>query len=597
MDKIIILDMGGQYAHLLARRIRQLGVYSEIKASDTSVDDLKSVKGIILSGGPKSVYDKDAPTCDPGIFSLNIPILGLCYGHQLIAQHYKGTVQGGKVKEYGIAKVKVTVKDGLFHDLSDEEQVWMSHGDEVTELPDGFIATAATESCQIAAMADKDRRVYGIQFHPEVTHTPHGTDILNNFITICDAKRDFSVKSYYKIIESDIKTHAKGKKVFLLVSGGVDSTTCYALLEKVLGPDNVHALFIDNGMVRKGEADRVRDNIERAGYTHLYIEDASDDFLSALKDVYEPEKKRKIIGEKFMEVQQRVEKRLGLNPNEWIIAQGTIYPDTIETKGTKHADLIKTHHNRVPLVQEMIEKGLVIEPLAGLYKDEVRELAREIGVPDNIVNRHPFPGPGLGVRCLCSKGDETIDNQAGATERIKALLPRNLSVKILPIRSVGVQGDSRSYRHPAVLWGTFPGWDILEDLSTKVTNAVRDVNRVLWLLEPTGDSHCVVKSGYLTKDRLDLLREADSIIIEEMKRWGIYHDIWQFPVVLVPLGKGDGESIILRPVTSREAMTARFAHLGADFLSCVTKRIIALEGIDCVMIDITNKPPGTIEWE
>ncbi|MBN1157725.1 glutamine-hydrolyzing GMP synthase [Candidatus Woesearchaeota archaeon] len=590
-QRIMILDMGGQYCHLLARRIRQLGVYSEIMPAETKAEELEGSSGIILSGGPSSVYEKDSPQPDKNLFKLKKPILGLCYGHQLMAFHLGGKVRQGTTKEYGFAELMIKVSKGIFSGLKKKEQVWMSHGDEVVGLPDGFNAIGSTDDCKIAAMADEKRNYFGFQFHPEVTHTPNGMKMLKNFINICGCKRNYDVKNYFQTIELEIKRRLRNKKVFLLVSGGVDSTVCFVLLDRILGPKNVYGLFIDNGFIRKNEARIVMERIERLGFDNFHVHDASADFLEAVRGIVEPEEKRRIIGETFISVQKNVLRKLKLNPREWVLAQGTIYPDTIETKGTKNADLIKTHHNRVPLVQEMIEKGLVIEPLKSLYKDEVRELGKFLGLPNEMVWRHPFPGPGLAVRCLCSDGrDKKVDE---ANMKVKKIAQTHgYQSAVLPIKSVGVQGDARSYKHPAIVVGGLD-WDMLEQLSTAITNKVREVNRVLYLVAPKEMVNLKLKKAYLTKNRLDLLREADRIVVLEMKKQNLYSKVWQFPVVIVPIG---GESIILRPIVSTEAMTARFARLPKKFIDAVSKKILAL-GIRQVFYDVTNKPPGTIEWE
>jgi len=594
MSSIVILDMGGQYAHLLARRVRQLGVYSSIKPAETPASELREADGIILSGGPSSVYDKSSPECDRELFSLGKPVLGLCYGHQLIAQRLGGKVKPGRVREYGTATIEILEPAHIFRGMERRQQVWMSHGDEVAALPEGFKRLARTENCDIAAMGDETKRIYGLQFHPEVTHTPNGLQMLDNFINACGCRRDFSISTYFTKIADDARAKAGSKKVFLLVSGGVDSVVCFALLEKILGPERVHGLLIDNGLLRKNEAEKVKEAVERLGFRNFHVVDASETFLEALKGVTDPEEKRRIIGETFIRAQQDAMNRIGLNPDEWILAQGTIYPDTIETKGTQHADLIKTHHNRVPIVMKMIEEGKILEPLSGLYKDEVRELGLKLGLPDEIVFRHPFPGPGLAVRCLCSNQETKVS--ANNSEALARLSPSYVNGHaVLPIRSVGVQGDARSYKHPAVLWGEWPGWDELEKLSTAITNTVPEINRVLWLVAPKSIDSLRMKKGFLTKERLGFLREADDIVQEFTKKKKLYSKVWQFPVVLVPLGVGN-ESVILRPVESKEAMTARFARIDYGDVEELAEKIRGI-GADLVLYDITNKPPATIEWE
>ncbi|MFA7682474.1 MAG: glutamine-hydrolyzing GMP synthase, partial [Candidatus Peribacteraceae bacterium] len=437
---IVILDFGGQYAHLIASRVRRFGVFSEIRDAETRATDLQDSAGIILSGGPQSVYDPKSPQGDPAIFNLGIPILGICYGLQWMTQTLGGEVKQGKVKEYGRTKVRrsggqeVGRSEGpmanhqperafqpadLFVQCPDEFIAWMSHGDEAVRLPKGFEQIATSDSCANAGFADEKRKFYAVQFHPEVTHTECGNQILQNFVELCDAA-EWSVENYAEYISEQIRMETQGKKVFMLVSGGVDSTVAFTLLDKVLGPDRVQGLLVDTGLMRKNEVVQIQEALGQLGLPNLRVEDASEEFFANLKDVYDPEEKRNIIGQTFLDVQRRVSEEMGLNRSEgqkveksegqeiWMLGQGTIYPDTIETGGTKHADHIKTHHNRVAAVQDMIEKGLVIEPLKDLYKDEVRRLGEELGLPHDLVWRHPFPGPGLGVRILCSEGSDVI---------------------------------------------------------------------------------------------------------------------------------------------------------------------------------------------
>lgn len=592
MDKIIILDFGGQYAHLIARRIRQLGVYSEIMPNDTNPEDLKDAKGIILSGGPSSVYAENAPKMDKSIFDLGIPILGICYGHQLTAKELGGEVVSGETKEYGFASLEPKETD-IFHGLHGKQQVWMSHGDTVEKLPAGFESIGTTEDCLTAAIENKEKKIYGLQFHPEVTHTTHGMKILENFVNITKAKKEWDMENFIGQKVQEIKDFVKDKKVFLLVSGGVDSTVCFALLEKALGSERVYGLNVDNGMMRKNEAQMIKKNLEEHHFTNFHIVDASEEFLEELKEVYEPEEKRKIIGEMFIKVQEKELAKLNLNPEEWIIGQGTIYPDTIETAGTKHADLIKTHHNRVKLVQDLIDQGKIIEPIKELYKDEVRELGEKLGLPHKLVWRHPFPGPGLAVRCLCAKGPDKIEEEHAVEKKIEGMVvEKGLAARILPIKSVGVQGDERTYRHPVVLMES-TNWDTLSELSPKITNKIPEVNRVLYLVSDKLQD-IEVQNVYLTRERLDKLREADEIAMQALRHHNLYEDIWQMPTVLIPVGKN--ESIVLRPVLSKEAMTAEFAKIDMKIVHEIAEKIMKL-GYDQVFFDITNKPPGTIEWE
>lgn len=599
MEKIIVLDFGSQYTHLLARRIRQLNVYSEIVPADINAEKINGneIKGIILSGGPRSVDEKNAPDCDSQIFNLGLPVLGLCYGHHLIAKHLGGQVTPGKTKEYGLAQLKVINKNSLFKNLDDSETVWMSHGDRVEKLPDGFITIGSTNDCPISAMANEEKKIFGLQFHPEVTDTVHGMKILKNFVDICGCKKNWKIKDFIEEQIKEIKNLVGSKKVFLLISGGVDSTVCFVLLNKALGKEKVYGLFVDNGFIRKNEAGLVKESLEKIGLDNFHIANAEDKFLKAVENIYDPEKKREIIGETFLKVKEEEIEKLNLNPDEWILGQGTIYPDTIETGGTKEADKIKTHHNRVEAVQKLIKQGKVIEPLKELYKDEVRKVGLELGLPKDLVYRHPFPGPGLAVRCLCLKQKEEIKNLAEIKKQLAEILKNTeYRGKILPLKSVGVQGDFRTYKHPVVLIGP-ADWNKLEELSTKITNNIKELNRVLYLLKPGKLEEINIKeNSYLTKKRLDTLRESDYIAMKALAENNLMQKVWQMPTVLIPLGKKE-ESIVLRPIESENVMTVRFSKLPWNVVRQTAGDISNLEAIDYIFFDITHKPPGTVEWE
>ncbi len=600
MDKIAVLDFGGQYAHLIANRIRRLGVYSEILDGATNSKNLTSYKGIILSGGPASVSAKDSVKCDSGIFDLGIPILGICYGHQLIAHALGGTVDKGKVREYGSASVNFSEKKEIFNGVSDTENVWMSHFDQVIKEPEGFKILASTSDCPIAAMANYERKIFSVQFHPEVTHTPCGKLILENFINLTGAKRQWNIDKYIDDITGEIKNKTLNKKVFLLISGGVDSTVAFLLLAKALGQDKIYGLFVDTGFMRMNERKQVEEALKKVGIENLHIYDATEEYFTALEGIYAPEEKRKIIGDLFLDIQQKVSDKLNLNPKEWVLAQGTIYPDTIETGGTKHADKIKTHHNRVEKMQKLIDAGKVIEPLAQLYKDEVRLVGIRLGLSDEIVLRHPFPGPGLAVRCLCTEKADYSDDYISLEEKINKITSiEGLKAKILPVKSVGVQGDERTYKHPVVVYGKPVPLSQLNTLSTQLTNQFSEINRVVFGLQPDNFDLLTVSNSYLTKGRISLLQEADKIVMDYIKEAKIDKEIWQFPTVLIPLSVGsqNGESVVLRPVCSEEAMTANFYPMKENNLNELVKRLSSLKGISGIFYDITNKPPGTIEWE
>ncbi len=604
---LVILDFGGQYAHLIASRVRRFGCKSFILPSDTDASLLKDAAGIILSGGPQSVYADGSPQADPALLSLGIPVLGLCYGHQWMAHAAGGTVSPAIVKEYGLATINEVNNDSpLFQALPKGSEVWMSHGDEVSTLPPGFVTTASTKDCHNAAMMDVARRLFGIQFHIEVTHTKHGMDILRRFVDVCRPE-PWSVQSYATNIREDMKKEVGDKKVFMLVSGGVDSTVAFTLLNQVLGHDRVTGLLIDTGLMRQGEVAAIQKAFEPLGIKNLHITDASEEFFRNLQNVYDPEAKRRIIGNTFLEVQKRVFDEMGLHHTEpqatghtpitpsWLLGQGTIYPDTIETGGTKHSDTIKTHHNRVELIQKMMEKGLVVEPLKELYKDEVRQLGEELGLPHDLVWRQPFPGPGLGVRILCAKSPVVVESEKWKVESAAW----EFDSIPLPVRTVGVQGDGRTYRHALALFSKdkIPS-DAHYGLATSIPNASRVFSRVLMCLSHSQSFAPIFTPTMISKDIADLLRSADNIVDAEVRRAKLYDRIWQFPVALLPMGSCDGgHSIVLRPIESTDAMTAAAFRLPEALLRRMTEKILEVKGIDAVFLDLTNKPPATIEWE
>jgi len=512
MDKeiVLVLDFGGQYNQLIARRVRELSVYSEMVPYDVPFEEIvaKNPVGIILTGGPASVHVENAPSCDPRIFDMGIPVLGICYGMQLIAQNFGGEVRGGdyKAREYGRSFLSISSDDLLFADLEKETQVWMSHGDSITRLPEGFSTTAGTNSCSIAAMSNSEKKLYGVQFHPEVKHTVEGMKILENFLfKICKARGDWTLQDFIGEITRKIKAKVGNKKVLCALSGGVDSSVAAALVHKAVGNQLV-CVFVDNGLLRKGEAQQVIDTFGSQMNMNLIHVDAEERFLHKLAGVKDPEKKRKIIGEEFIRVFEEEKNKLG--EIDYLV-QGTIYPDIIES-GTKTAHTIKSHHNVGGLPEDMDFD--LIEPLRLLFKDEVRRLGEELGIPREIVWRQPFPGPGLAVR-------------------------------------------------------------VLEEV---------------------------------TKEKLDILREADAVVREEIKNANLNEDIWQYFAVLPPVQSvgvmGDSRTyaypIIVRAVVSDDAMTAEWAHLPYEVLDIISRRIVnEVDGINRVAYDITSKPPGTIEWE
>jgi len=607
-SKIYIVDFGGQYAHLLAQRIRKVGkVFTDIVSTDTPAEFFKKdAAAIVLSGGPQSVFDQGSVAMDPEIFHLGIPMLCICYGHQLLCQTFGGKVLRGEKGEYGRAELQLLdAESPLFRGLDDDKCIWMSHRDEVSELPPGFTAIGSTTTCAHAAVADHSRQLFGLQFHPEVVHSVQGELLLSNFVDIVGGVRgSWTMDDFIDQELTKIKARTEpDKKVFLLCSGGVDSTVLYALLAKALPADRVLGLFIDTGFMRHEEGDQVTKALNAVNLPNLKAVNASELFFKRLEGLSEPEKKRVAIGDAFLEVQRNKVEELGLDPKLWLLAQGTIYPDTIESGGTKNAAKIKTHHNRVPQIQALIDAGLVIESLSQLYKDEVREVGERLGLPKSLVWRHPFPGPGLAVRLLCSdKAVAPFENHPDAPVIQQVLGERKWTSAVLPLRSVGVQGDARTYSNAASIQlaeGELRDWDLLDRVSTEITNASSQVNRVLVQLAGTAAHTMAVHEAFPVASRVALLQQADKLVHDLLIASNWVDKVWQFPVVLAPIGPtGSGdESIILRPVDSTEAMTAQFSQLPQQLVDDMTTGLMALDGVCAVFFDTTNKPPGTIEWE
>ncbi|MCB9386181.1 MAG: glutamine-hydrolyzing GMP synthase [Bryobacterales bacterium] len=597
MERIAVLDSGGQYCHLIARKVRELGVYAEILPIDVDPEELRPYKGVILSGGPASVYAPGSPQPADSLFEIARPMLGICYGHHLMAQYLSGVVEGGTGYEFGQAKLHIQSVEPLFVDTPQDQRVWMSHGDHVSELPPGFEAIATTDDCDVAAMGDAERNYYGFQFHPEVVHSQYGSKVLENFVVrVCGCTRDWHPEDRVATLTREIQQKCHGRRVLFFLSGGVDSTVAYALTVKALGPETVHGIYVDTGFMRLGETAEIEGAFASLDLGKLEAVDASDQFFGDLEGVTDPETKRAIIGKAFVDLQEQILEREEHAGHDWLLGQGTIYPDTIESGGTSKAAVIKTHHNRVEHIQKLIEQGRVLEPLAEFYKDEVRVLGRTLGLPDRLIERHPFPGPGLAIRCLCSDREQPAELDGAIHEIARH---DGYDAFLLPLRSVGVQGDSRSYAQLTVLHGSTLDYERALRLATVITNKFRKTNRIVLSLEPKAidPAEWTIHEATLTRERVELLQRADQIVTEFLHGEGLYDDVWQCPVVLLPFSKGKGESVAVRPITSIDGMTAEVAQLPVEKVMLLAGRIAALDGVDAVFYDLSHKPPSTIEWE
>ncbi len=622
VEKVAILSAGAQYTKVIDRRVRELNVKSEILPLSTPASKLREYKAIVISGGPASVYEENAPEYDSGIFHLGIPVLGICYGMQMMTREFRGRVVPKQVKEYGETLIEIVKNSELFSDLERSQEVLMNHGDSVDKLAEGFETIAYSQDRIVAAIQNREKRLYGVQFHPEVDLTVNGKQILANFLfKVAKLTGDYTIEDRLGKSITYIRENVGKNPVLVLVSGGVDSTVTARLLVEALGPSQVYAIHVDNGFMRLNESRLVYEALTKQGLRNFRLIDAKEEFYTAralikkkdsapylslsLREVIDPEEKRIIIGDTFMKIADREISLLGFVPDSMFLAQGTLRPDLIESASDSledpNADKIKTHHNDSPLAREKRAKGLLVEPNSELHKDEVRRVGKLLGLPDEIVYRKPFPGPGLAIRILCGSEPyktadfEFIDSRVGEITH-----GSNFNGFLLPVKTVGVQGDARTYSYLAALTGK-PDWTELKKVASVIPRAVHEVNRVIYLFSDNGIKFYQFTPTTLTEENISELRVADHEVNKRLHKYGLIQKISQMPVVMFPIEFNGGQrSIALRPFITNDFMTGRAAMPGKDMpLEFIMETVEALEAKKerVVALDLTSKPPGTTEWE
>ncbi len=616
VESIAILDCGGQYTKVIDRKVREMSVKSEIFSIDTPAEKLRDFQGIILSGGPASVWSEQALRYDPKMLELNIPILGICYGMQLINQHFGGQVVPGHTTEYGETVIDIKPDCPLFTGLDAKQQVLMSHGDSVVELAKGF-QVAAESGTVYAAIYDPKRKIYGVQFHPEVDLTVNGKQIMKNFLMdVCGLSGNYRLEDRIDTAIAKIREKVRDQKILVLVSGGVDSAVSAALLVKALNPDNVYAIHIDHGLMRKKESDLVCENLKALGLKNLIRENAEATFFNSVIEVngqkigplttlVDPEIKRNLIGEVFIQVVRKTAESLHLDFDKTFWAQGTLRPDLIESGNpdvSSHAHKIKTHHNDVDIVRKAREKGLVVETNWDWHKDEVRQVARSLGIDESIASRQPFPGPGLAVRIMCNDGTNVVTAEQTANfNQLMNQIGSGNDGQVVPIKTVGVQGDCRSYRYLAVASGRGMDfdWDQLYHMGKVLPNQVDFINRVAYCLNQKKLSGPIqTYPMYINHENVDLLREVDDIVVKKLNR----KPISQVFAVLLPMGVTKKYSVAIRTIITNDFMTGRPAFIGGeitrDWMAELVREIeLQVPQIDLVLYDVTSKPPATVEWQ
>ncbi len=642
-QKLVVINFDNQHAHKIAIALRLLGYHSEILSPNTSMDSLKGAAGIILSDGIPSIHEEPQPAFNQEIFSMDVPVLGIGYGHQLLAQFYGGKVGKALIGELGTTQLTQNLSSysPLFLNVEEKIQVAVNHRDEVLELPPSFEMVACTKVCRHAAIQDLNQGRFGFQFNIESKETSCGNTILQNFAHFCGMEQNWDQDIVMELMLAKIRFTARDKKVLIFLSGGVDSNVAYTLLNKALGQNRVLGIHIDNGFMRKNESKHIAHRYWKFGFKNFVVVNASESFLKVIGRETDPQRKRALEAAYFHHVCNKMMGKLNLKEDEWLVALNTLYSDNTAYDNTRSIHSVIPQNTSSEGVQALINKKAIIEPLKELYKDEVRLLGRFAGLRDEMICRHSFPEPGLSINVLCSNGELSHeDEQKLAQTQIQVINAiskegsQSITATVLPVKAVRIKDGARKYDFPVVLafdasgprnwltilqgenyqeddestelpeekqrlqWYHIPRWRVLDRISSFITDSVEQVSRVVVQLYQREGTDLRLQEGYCDKFRLDQTREVDKIVLEELKRFGWYEEVFQHFTINLPYATDPQHcSIVLRPVDSEDVVTARFVHLNHEVLSAIMERLVELPFVDAVYYDVTNKPPAAFCWE